>query len=152
MTDLKSEFLCELVGDLDPPLMVGQTPHGIRMIVYIKGGTVKGPRINAEILPGGGDWILIRPDGAGEIDVRAAARTDDGELIYVYYRGILDVPPEIMQQIQSGKEVDPKEYYFRTAPVFETASEKYGWLNKIVSVGVGTFSPSRVSYKVYAIL
>jgi len=152
MSDLKSEFLCEIIGDLEEPLFVGQTPHGLRVIAYIKGGTVKGPKINAEVLPGGGDWLLFRPDGAGEIDVRAAARADDGRLIYVYYRGIMDIPPEVMQRIQQGKEASPDEYYFRTAPVFETASEKYGWLNKIVAVGVGTFTPSRVIYKVYAIL
>ena len=43
-------------------------------------------------------------------------------------------------------------YYFRVTPVFETASEKYSWLNKIVTVGIGQALPTGVAYKVYAIL
>ncbi|MBW2142506.1 MAG: DUF3237 domain-containing protein, partial [Deltaproteobacteria bacterium] len=67
MSDLKTEFLGEIYADLEEPLAVGATPHGTRMIYNIKGGTVKGPKINAEILPGGADWILLRPDGVGEL-------------------------------------------------------------------------------------
>ena len=51
-----------------------------------------------------------------------------------------------------GEAVDPSEYYFRTTPVFETASEKYGWLNRLLAVGVGQFLPPGVAYKVDAIL
>src|SRR3546814_2150867 len=29
-------------------------------------------------------------------------------------------------------------YYLRIAPVFETASARYGWLNGLLAVGVGT--------------
>jgi len=54
--------------------------------------------------------------------------------------------------MQKGEAVDPSEYYFRTTPVFETASEKYGWLNRIVAVGIGRMTPTGVGYKVYAIL
>ncbi|MEW6186524.1 MAG: hypothetical protein AB1585_12390 [Thermodesulfobacteriota bacterium] len=32
MLELKSELLCELVGDLDDPQLIGQTPRGGRMI------------------------------------------------------------------------------------------------------------------------
>jgi hypothetical protein len=51
-----------------------------------------------------------------------------------------------------GETVDPSQYYFRTTPVFETASEKYGWLNRIVAVGVGRFAANWVGYTIYAIL
>ncbi|MBW2092893.1 MAG: DUF3237 domain-containing protein [Deltaproteobacteria bacterium] len=152
MSDLKTEFLGEIYADLEEPLAVGETPHGTRMIYNIKGGTVKGPKINAEVLQGGADWIILRPDGVGELDVRATIRTDDDALIYVCYRGILSVTPEIMAKIQQGEAVDSTEYYFRTTPVFETASEKYAWLNKIIAVGVGTIIPNAVAYKVYTIL
>jgi hypothetical protein len=40
----------------------------------------------------------------------------------------------------------------RTTPVFETAAEKYGWLNQIVAVGVGTRTPTGLKYTVYTIL
>ena len=152
MLELKSEFLCELLGDLDDPQPMGMTPKGIRMTYPIRGGTVKGPKINGEALDFGADWLVIRPDGVAELDVRATMRTDDGELIYAYYRGILKIDPEMMGRIQNDEEVDPAQYYFRTTPVFETGSGKYSWLNQIICVGVGQVEKKRVRYSIYQIL
>ena len=52
-----------------------------------------------------------------------------------------------------GEAVPPADYYFRTTPYFETSSEKYAWLNKIVAVGVGQADLSKgwVGYRVYAV-
>jgi hypothetical protein len=152
MTELKSEFLCEVSVDLEEPLDMGATPHGVRRIYVVKGGTFEGPKLKGQLLPGGGDWLLLRPDGAGELDVRATMRTDDGHIIYIYYRGILHGPPEVAARILQGEAPDPSEYYFRTAPFFETGSEKYGWLNRTVAAGIGKVGPNWVGYTVYAIL
>jgi len=154
MMELKSEFLCELVGDLDDPQEIGMTPKGMRIIFPVIGGTVKGPKVNGEVLPFGADWLVIRSDGAAELDVRATLRTDDGELIHVTYRGINKTDPEVSARVQNGEDVDPSEYYFRTTPVFETGSEKYAWLNQIICVGVGRSLPKQkqVQYKIYQIL
>ena len=153
MDTLKAEFLCDLTADLEAAQQVGATPHGTRRILYVKGGTFAGPKLKGEVLPGGGDWFLVRPDGAAELDVRGTLRTDDGHLIYVSYRGILDAPPAILQRLQQGeRDIDPSQYYFRTTPVFETGSEKYGWLNRIVAVGIGSRTPTGVAYAIYAIL
>ena len=152
MAKLSTEFLYEVSVDLETPQNVGATPHGNRQIFNVKGGTFEGPKVRGEVLPGGGDWFVFRPDGAGELDVRATVRTDDGHLIYTYYRGILNASPEVLQRIAAGETVDPSEYYFRTTPVFETSSEKYGWLNRIVAVGVGRVKANWVGYSVYAVL
>ena len=153
MADLKSELLFEIRADLEPAQEIGTTPHGTRRIIYVTGGSFEGPRLKGEVLPGGGDWLLVRPDGASELDVRATCRTDDGHLIYPYYRGILHAPPEIMERMRQGeRNIDPSEYYFRTTPVFETGSEKYAWLNRIVAVGVGERTQTGVAYTVYEIL
>ena len=152
MADLKTELLFEVSVDLEPPQAIGATPHGNRQVYYVRGGSFEGPKLKGEVLPGGGDWLLLRPDGAGELDVRGTLRTDDGHLIYTYYRGIIQAPPEVMQRAVRGEAVDPSEYYFRTTPVYETASEKYGWLNRTVAVAVGRFKPGWVGYTVYAVL
>ena len=152
MMELKSELLCVLKADLGETQEVGLTPKGARMIAPVTGGSVKGDKVNGEVLSFGADWILFRGDGIGEIDVRATMRTDDGELIYAFYRGILKVDPEIFARVQNGEEVDPSEYYFRTTPVFETGSLKYAWLNHIVCVGVGKLGLKKVEYKIYQIL
>jgi len=152
MTELKSEFVCEVTADLGEMQQIGLTPRGARMIAPVTGGSFKGPKLNGELLPFGADWLLFRGDGIGEIDVRITFRTDDGELLYCQYKGVLAIKPEIMGKIQSGEDIDPSEYYFRITPVFETGSEKYGWLNNIVLVGVGKLSQTQVQYKMYQIL
>ena len=80
------------------------------------------------------------------------ARTEDGHLIYMAYRGVFRIAPELLQRIRQGEAVDPAEYYLRTTPVFETAAEKYGWLNQIVAVGVGIRTPTGLKYTVYTVL
>ncbi len=151
VTDLKTEFLCELKANIVlPPQMVGLGPYGTRMIFHVSGGTVKGPKLSGELLPGD-DWVLIRPDGAAQLDVRGTIRTDDGKLIYVRYGGIQIIAPQVYQRISKGESVDPSEYYSRTTPIFETGAEKYRWLNQVISVGVGTLGKDFVSYKIYVI-
>jgi hypothetical protein len=153
IADLHSAFLFEISADLEGAQEIGAPPHGTRRIIYVTGGTMAGPKLQGEVLPGGGDWLVVRPDGAFELDVRATCRTDDGHLIYTYYRGILSARAEIMQRMRQGdRDIDPSEYYFRTTPVFETGSEKYAWLNRIIAVGVGRRTPTGVAYTVYEIL
>ncbi len=155
MAELKSELLFETSADLDATSRqeLANTPHGTRRIVSAPRGVFAGPKLQGVLLPGGGDWLLVRPDGASELDVRATLQTDDGHLIYMYYRGILSRPPAVTERMRQGeRDIDPSEYYFRTTPVFETGSEKYDWLNRIVSVGIGRRTATGVAYTVYAIL
>jgi Protein of unknown function (DUF3237) len=48
--------------------------------------------------------------------------------------------------------VDPSEYYFRIQPCFETGSQKYRWMNQIVSVGFGKRTGLSLDYTVYTVL
>lgn len=134
--ELKSEHLCNIVAELGEAQEIGSGPHGVRRIIPVTGGRIEGPEIKGEVLPFGADWLLVRPDGVIELDVRITIRTDDDELVYAYYRGIVDMSQD----------------YFRTTPIFETGSEKYSWLNKIVCVGVGRRLEDKVEYEVYRIL
>ena len=55
---------------LKPPMPVGDGPFGNRMFFEVTGGEVKGDRIRGTFVGGGGDWILVGPDGIGRLDVR----------------------------------------------------------------------------------
>jgi hypothetical protein len=133
---LRSEFLCSVTGFVAPPRDVGETPRGTRRFHPAIGGSFEGPRLRGEVLPDGGDWLLLRPDGVLEQDVRITLKTDDGAFIYVRYAGMRHGPPEVMARLTQGETVDPSEYYLRVAPMFETGAERYAWLNKILAVGV----------------
>jgi len=154
MSDLKTEFLCTVTANVDwrQVIDVGATPHGIRQIICIKGGTFKGPKLKGTVLPGGGDWFVRRADQIVELDVRCVLRTDDNHLIYCCLRGINEMTAEVAIKAITGQSVDSSKYYFRVTAITETGSEKYFWLNRIVAVGVGKLIPAGVEYEIYTVL
>jgi hypothetical protein len=143
-------FAFELRATVADPVVLGEVPHGLRRIVAITGGTVRGPQLNGVVVPNSGaDWQLIQPDGFSELDTRYTLRTDRGELVYVQNVGIRHAPPEVMQKLNAGQVVDPKLVYFRTVPKFETAAPDLQWLARSVFVGVGERSPNEVIVRFY---
>lgn len=152
MTEINAELLFDIQIGVQPPQMLASTPFGNRRIVYVTGGNFEGPRLKGQVVPGGGDWILERADGSLQLDVRITLQTDDDALIYMTYRGIRHGPAEVIERLNNGESVDPSEYYFRTTPFFETGSEKYGWLNRIVAVAFGDRRATGPRYRIYEIL
>jgi len=154
MSELKSRFLCEMNAELDN-YPIGQTPAGQRLVAAVTGGTLTGERLAGRVLPFGGDFALIAADGCLHIDVRAGFETADGARIYASYGGRLFVPPEhaaVLADPALRETMDPSNYYFRTAPVFETGDARYAWLNRILAVGMGRLTPTGVAYRIYEIL
>lgn len=133
------------------PYLPGKTPIGNRRIIQVTGGKFEGHYFNATVLPGGDDWITVREDGTVIQDVRITLETDDKELILMTYRGIRTGDPSVLARLDQGEAVDPKDYYFRTNPIFETASEKYHWLNNRIFVSTGIRLPEGVSYSIYTV-
>lgn len=152
MAEIRTAHLFTLaleVGEVQP---LGRTPFGERRVAIVDGGRFDGARLKGTVLKGGTDWIIGRPDGVLQLDVRLTLRTEDGEIIAMTYRGHRHGPAPVIDRLNRGERVDPAEYYFRTAPWFETASEKYGWLNRIVSVATGNRKPGGPIYDVFEIL
>jgi hypothetical protein len=103
------------------------------------------------VLPGGGDWVLDRSDGIAELDIRFVLRTGDGQLIYLMSRGIVDMPPRVRERIRGGEDVDPAEYYFRTALLFETGADRYRRLNRLLALGSGRRTASGMVTDVFEV-
>lgn len=150
--ELSSQLLFEMTLKVAPATAFGATPSGKRFIAYVTEGHFEGPHLKGRVLPGGGDWVIQRPDHVFQLDVRITLETDDGALIYITYRGARHGSRDVMRRIAAGQPVQADEYYFRTTPYFETASEKYSWLGGIVSVGIGRDRPGGVTYRVHQIL
>jgi hypothetical protein len=146
------ELLFRANIDLGEPTHVSKVPSGERRIVPIKGGTFEGKKLSGTVLPGGADWQIVKPDGAAFVHARYPLRTNDNALIYLENRGIRFCKPEIMAQITSGVMVDPAQYYFRTAPQFETGDPRYAWLNNIVAVCSGMRLTDSVIIDFYEVL
>src|SRR5689334_14844052 len=104
---------------------IGSTRHGTLSIFPVTGGSFEGNRLRGKVLPGGGDWVTVKPDGTYELDLRVSLETDDGALIYMTFTGIRD----------------DANHYFRTLPLFETAAPAYAFLNRLLAVGIGEIGP-----------
>ena len=150
-----TELLFDIVVDLHPKLNFGAGPYGLRIFYGSAGGTFEGPSVRGEVLPGGGDWTLFRPDGAMSLDVRLGLRTDGGDLIHMTYGGRWVVPDRLRAEIADARlrhSIDPSEYYFRTTPQFETGSRRYAWINDAVCIGSGYLVEGGVAYRVFRVL
>jgi hypothetical protein len=153
MSELHSRPLFKITMTLHPFQELGTTPLGVRRIVPVAGGTFEGERVRGTVLEqASGDWLLMRADGAYQLDVRITLQTDDGALILMTYRGIRHASADVSARLANGERVNPDEYYLRTVPVFETSSPQYLWLNNVVAVGVGERLPDGVIYNVFEIL
>jgi Protein of unknown function (DUF3237) len=144
-------FVGTVEAEVAAPFVVGTGAAGERRIVPILGGRVSGPRLEGEILPGGADYQLIRPDDVAEIEARYTLRLADGALVYVVNRGLRHAAPEDMARLLRGEPVPPERVYFRTAPAFETASPAHAWLQRTLFIGYGERSPESVLVRVFAV-
>ena len=118
-----------------PPEMIGPVPEGIRVNIYLTGGEVNGPRCVGRLLPVGADWLVIRPDGVGIVDVRATIEMNDDALVYAAYTGVIDLGPDGYHAYLNGDA--PPTFPIRTCPRYLTASPQYAWMNRIQAYGVG---------------
>ena len=120
------ELVMTLRVETAPALEVGEVGAGFRRVIPITGGSFEGPAIRGQVVPGGADWNLTRPDGVAEVWARYTLRADDGVLVGVTNAGLIVPQPD-------------GSLYARTSPQFKVAGERYAWLRR--SIFVGTLIP-----------
>ncbi len=136
------EFAFAIQLKLSPKIALGPLPQGgDRYFVEILEGSFEGPNIRGKVLPGGGDWAHVRPDGVLDFDARYNLQTDDGSVIYLQNRGFRWGTPEVMARMARREPVDPSEYYMRVSPQFEVQKGPHDWLTKHVFIGIGDKIP-----------
>ncbi len=116
----KMTFAFEARITLAPPIEQGTVDGKRKRFIPITGGTIKGPKLNGMVLPGGGDWQSIHPDGLTEIFARYSMKADDGTVIAITNPGVRVASTDVIARLSAGEDVDPTLYYFRTTPVFDT--------------------------------
>jgi hypothetical protein len=145
---MDSRLLMMLQVAVVGPQKIGSVPYGSRVTAPITSGHFEGPRLRGRVLPGGGDWTLLRGDGVLELDLRLTLETDDGALIHMTSFGLRHGPPDVIAALARGERVDASTYYFRTTPRFETGHAKYAFLNRLLAVSSGD---RRAEGPIYAI-
>lgn len=136
LRSVETRPLFVLREQVPPLIVVGRTPNAFRRIGLVQGGSFVGERLSGEVVSGN-DWQDVRADSCIRLDVRLVLKTTDGALIVMTYQCLRAGPPEIIEKLDRGEAVDPRSYYFRMNPMFETSTPEYDWMNRIISVGVG---------------
>ncbi len=149
---LQTRYVFTITAEIGPVTSAGDIGHGVRRIIPILGGEVRGAEVNGKVCAFGADFQIIRPNELIELEAKYAFETDDGETVYVENRGIRFGPVELLQKLKRGEPVDPKLIYFRTSPRFETGAEKYRWLMENLFVASAARHADRVVIDVHQVL
>ena len=149
---LETRYVFTLTVRIADVTTAGDIGHGVRRIIPIIGGEVRGEKVNGKVLPFGADFQIIRPNELIELEAKYAFETDDGAVVYVENKGLRFGPVDLLQKLKRGEPVDPKLIYFRTVPRFETGSEKYRWLMENLFIGSAARHADRVVIDVHQVL
>ena len=145
------EHICSYWATVTEPEVIGPLAEGLRINVYVTAGEISGAKMRGRLRTVGGDWLSLRPDGIGVLDVRATMEMENGALIYTTYGGIADLGPDGYERFLAGN--PPAKVPLRIAPRYYTAHADYLWLNRLQCIGIGEvdMQQMRVTYDIYAL-
>jgi len=133
------------------PVEMGQADGGRKRFIAITGGSVSGPKLNGEVLNGGGDWQVIEAGGLARVEAHYFLKAADGTVIEVTNPGVRVASPEVTERLAKGELVDPSAYYFRTTPNFKVTAGPHEWLRRSVFVARGIRKPDSVIIDFYVV-
>jgi hypothetical protein len=149
---LQTKYVFTITAHIGSATSAGELGHGVRRIIPITGGEVRGEAINGKVCPFGADFQIVRPSELIELEAKYAFETDDGAVVYVENKGLRFGPVDLLRKLKRGEPVDPKLIYFRTVPKFETGAEKYRWLMENLFIGSAARHADRVVIDVHQVL
>ena len=149
---IETKYVFTITARIGEVTTAGEIGTGVRRIIPIIGGEVKGETVNGKVLPFGADFQIIRPNELIELEAKYAFETDDGAVVYVENKGIRFGPVDLLQKLKRGEPVDPDLIYCRTVPKFETGAEKYRWLMQNIFIASAARHADRVVIDVHQVL
>jgi hypothetical protein len=118
------ELVLQLVVTCSNPEKIGgseRSKDGKRTENWpIIGGRFEGKDIRGEVIPGGGDFPVVRPDGVEVLDALYRLKTDDGVQIIIHNVGL------------TYPGAKPGAEHYRLTPQFIAPVGKYDWLNRSI--------------------
>jgi len=147
------ELVMQIDVKLGPTEDMGLGADGHRINYPIIGGTFVGKGgLSGEVVPGGADFSVRRPDGAGHVEALYRLRTDDGQIIIVHNVGISRLNETGLAKQARGEEPGVDDRYRRTVPSFKTQPGPYSWLSDYIFVGtIDRLNPEGVMISIYRI-
>ena len=132
--------------------VIGNVPDGLRINWYFTDGRFVGPDHEGVVLPGGGDFMRIRHDGIGIVNViTEMLQTRTGARLYCSYGGMFDLGPDgYARAMRNDFDAFPP---FVTSPTYTTADKELAWLNRAQCLGLGRVDTNamRIEADVYVV-
>jgi len=141
--DFKTELMWEAKVKIANTINVGESKRGVRRVIPITGGSFSGPKIKGEVLPGGEDWQLVRPDGDTELNARYLLKTYDGIVIQVINQALMHVP---------AKDEEGGFYVKSVVDLEAPTDSKYDYLNHAIFLGTLTIPQLKPGEEPYVII
>lgn len=122
------DYFFKVVPQIARSRSAGPGPTGERLQISIIAGTVSGPRLSGQALPGVSDWPVITPDGHSNIAEHCTIEAVDGALIYVANKGQRVSSDQVRARLRAGETVDPPACYMQGDPALDASSGPHRWL------------------------
>jgi hypothetical protein len=131
--------------------VVGATPDGLRINWCFTEGRFVGPDHEGVVLAGGGDFMRIRQDGIGVVNVMTEFLARTGARLFCSYGGMFDLGPDgYNRALLDDFDAFPP---FVTSPTYSTADKELAWLNRAACLGLGRVDTNamRIEFDVYVV-
>jgi hypothetical protein len=124
--DFKTELMWKANVKIVTMINVGESKRGTRRVIPITGVTFSRPKITGEVLSGGEEWQLVRPDGDTKLYARYLMKTDDGTVLQILNKALMHAPSK-------GEEGG---FYVKSVIDIEAPIESsYDYLNHAIFLG-----------------
>jgi len=127
------EFAFEERVTLAPAVVLGNTALGHRQYIPITGGTVAGPKLKGQVVPGGWDFQLTySASDCTQLSADYFLKAEDGTLIHVFNEGL--VCPR-----------GPRSFF---RPKLEAPKGSFEWLTTATFVATLEVEPSGLAVRI----
>lgn len=148
---LEHVFTMRMYTSPDKALVIPEAKgNNHRIIAFLTHGHIKGSGLEAELLPGGADWILVCPfsiyqrqmltidqrdpdTNTGHLDVRVQFRSKEGHGIYIHFKGVLQIDEKWMEVFTGGPKARTLEFgenEWLGSPIIETSHPELKWVER----------------------
>jgi len=130
------EFAFEERVTIDPAVVLGDTALGYRQYIPITGGTVAGPKLKGQVVPGGWDFQLTyAASNCTQLSADYFLKAEDGTLIHVFNEG-LSCPGAPRALFRPKLEAPKGAYAWMTNATFVATLELDGVPPKVEAVRI----------------
>ena len=143
-------YRLDVMGPVEPKDSSPDNPR--RQFWQMSRATLDGPRIKAVSAMPGIDWFTPYPNGYGRPHVRLPFHTNDGAVVLLEYRGIVEASKAFLTAVEENTPTQWGDQYMRMALTFETGSTRYEWLMQSLFLARGRLLGSKsLEYDVYRV-